>query len=253
LSRGPHAPDGLANSSGLVGKRLMMHPFTRVVGFFDDDLPGWQGHWGQSIISMEFAETDPARDFVRGSKWNLVPTGGPLHGAFFAWPGERLWGEAIHAHVGKWLGRSSIWGFAAEDLPATHNAVTLDPDLTDTDGIPAPKISYVVSENSRRMLAFNVARATDSFVAAGAHDTVSLPLMPEFGWHLLGTCRMGDDPANSVVDAWGQTHDVPNLVIVDGSTFVTGSSVNPSATTAALALRQTEHLIATRRDMRPAT
>jgi choline dehydrogenase-like flavoprotein len=252
LSRSRRFPVGLANASGLVGKRLMMHPFTRVVGFFDDDLLSWQGQWGQSIISMQFAETDPARDFVRGSKWNLVPTGGPLHGALFPWPGERLWGEALHDHVRKWLGRSAIWGFAAEDLPDESNTVTLDPDLTDADGIPAPRLAYEVSENSRRMLAFNVARATESFLAAGAYDTVSLPLMPEFGWHLLGTCRMGDDPTNSVVDPWGRAHDVPNLMIVDGSTFVTGSSVNPACTTAALALRQAEHLIATRRDVRSA-
>ena len=74
-------PEGLANRSGLVGKRLMLHPFTRVVGFFDEPLDSWQGHWGQSLYSMEFAETQPARGFVRGAKWNLTPTGGPFDGS----------------------------------------------------------------------------------------------------------------------------------------------------------------------------
>ena len=61
-------PDGLANSSGLVGKRLMMHPFAVVTGLFDDDLHSWQGPWGQHLHSLEFYETDPDRGFVRGAK-----------------------------------------------------------------------------------------------------------------------------------------------------------------------------------------
>jgi choline dehydrogenase-like flavoprotein len=149
----------------------------------------------------------------------------------------------IHEHVSKWLGRSAIWGITAEDLPEEANAVTLDAELTDSDGIPAPKLTYRVSENARRILAFSAARAEESLSAAGAYETLSLPLMPEFGWHLLGTARMGTDPTASVVDPWGKTHDVPNLYIFDGSTFVTGGSVNPTSTICALALRATERLI----------
>ena len=74
-------PDGLANSSGVVGQNLMMHPMNRMVGFFDEPMSSWQGHWGQSIYSMEFAESRPEHDFVRGAKWNLSPTGGPLNAA----------------------------------------------------------------------------------------------------------------------------------------------------------------------------
>ena len=243
LSRSNSFPDGLANSSGLVGKRLMMHPFTRVVGFFDEFLHSWQGHWGQSIISMEFADSEPSRGFVRGAKWNLVPTGGPLGAALFPWPNELRWGKAIHEHVEKWLGRSAIWGLSAEDLPDEANVVTLDPTLTDSSGIAAPKVTYRISENSKAILRWNIERATASLKAAGAYDTVSLPLMREFGWHLLGTCRMGNDPTTSVVDRWGRCHDVRNLYIVDASVFVTSSSANPSATIAALALRTAEHIL----------
>jgi choline dehydrogenase-like flavoprotein len=247
LSASKRFPHGLANSSGLVGKRLMMHPFTRVVGFFDHFFPSWQGQWGQSIQSMQFYETDESRGFVRGAKWNLVPTGGPLGAALFPWPHEPVWGTSIHEHVGKWLGRSAIWGITAEDLPEEANAVTLDAELTDSDGIPAPKLMYRVSENARRILAFSAARAEESLSAAGAYETLSLPLMPDFGWHLLGTARMGTDPTASVVDPWGRTHDVPNLYVFDGSTFVTGGSVNPTSTICALALRATERLIEERR------
>jgi choline dehydrogenase-like flavoprotein len=249
LSTSATFPDGLANSSGLVGKRLMMHPYTRVVGFFDESLHSWQGQWGQWIHSLQFYETDASLGFVRGAKWNLVPTGGPLGAALFPWPEHRRWGHAIHSHVAKWVGRSAIWGITAEDLPDDANTVTLHPELTDSDGVPAPKVTYHVSENSRRILSFNAARAEESLRAAGAYDVVPLPLMSEFGWHLLGTARMGTDPASSVVDPWGQTHDVPNLWIVDGSTFVTGGGVNPTSTICALALRAAEHLINKRREL----
>ncbi len=245
-------PDGLANSSGLVGRRLMMHPYTRVVGLFDDFLDSWQGPWGQSIHSLEFYETNTTRDFVRGAKWNLVPTGGPLAAALFPWPGDRLWGPEIHEHVGKWLGRSAAWGIIADDLPEDDNRVTLDPELTDSDGLLAPKVTYRVSENSRRILEFNVAFAEQSLRTAGASEVVSQPLMPEFGWHLIGTARMGSDPETSVVDQWGQAHDVPNLYVVDGSTFVTGGSANPTSTICALALRAAEHLVEERHNVRAA-
>jgi choline dehydrogenase-like flavoprotein len=95
-----------------------------------------------------------------------------------------------------------------------------------------------------------VARAEESLRAAGAYETLSLPLMPEFGWHLLGTARMGTDLTDSVVDPWGRAHDVPNLYVLDGSVFVTSGSVNPTSTICALALRTTEHLIEERRHVR---
>ena len=77
---------------------------------------------------------------------------------------------------------------------------------------------------------------------------VVAPQIRETGWHLLGTARMGDDPATSVVDRWGRCHDVPNLFIFDGSIWPTSSGMNPTATIAALALRSAEHLVDERRD-----
>ncbi|MFO1171361.1 MAG: GMC family oxidoreductase [Hyphomicrobiaceae bacterium] len=240
------AEGGLANSSGLVGKRLMMHPFTRAVGFFDEPLGSTQGHWGQSLYSMEFAETDTSRGFVRGAKWNLTPSGGPLGAALFPWDDGPSWGAQVHDRVGQWLGRSTIWGISCEDLPEERNTVTLDPRVVDSDGNPAVRMTYSLSENSKAMLAFNLQQVIESLEAAGAHRVISRPFMGDFGWHPLGTCRMGDDKATSVVDRWGRSHDIPNLFIADGSVLVTGSSVNPSNTIAALALRTADHIVATR-------
>lgn len=255
LSATSRFPNGLANSSGLVGKRLMMHPFGTVVGLFDEDLGSTHGLWGQHIHSLQFYETDATRGFVRGAKWGLQPTGGPLSMTrAYPW-GENnpIWGPNFHKDLRKRLGHSAMWGIIAEDLPEEENRVVLDPMKKDSDGIPAPKLVYRMSENSKRLLQFHLQRAKESLEAAGAYQTVIAPLIRETGWHLLGTCKMGADPATSVVDAWGRCHDVPNLFIYDGSIWPTSSGMNPTATIAALALRCAEFLVANRRDQKVST
>jgi choline dehydrogenase-like flavoprotein len=114
--------------------------------------------------------------------------------------------------------------------------VTLDPDLKDSDGIPAPKVTYRLSDNSHQMLNHGVARAKEVLQASGATDAVAEAPLRQAGWHLMGTARMGTDPKTSVVNEWGRCHDVRNLFIVDGSIFVTAAAVNPTNTIQALAL-----------------
>lgn len=257
LLSGGNRSEGLANSSGLVGKRLMMHPFASVLASFNDPMDSWQGPFGQRIYSLEFAETDTSRGFVRGTKWNCLPSGGPttVSGVvgsklFVNATGGMgdLWGESLHENVRRRLGHSLVWGIVCEDLPEERNRVVLSSDLTDSDGIPAPKVIYELSENSKRMLKFNVDRCVESVQAAGAIEHLTASPIRESGWHLLGTCVMGNDPGKSVVDQWGRSHDVPNLYVMDGSVFPTSSSVNPTGTLMALALRNSERLIAQRRE-----
>jgi choline dehydrogenase-like flavoprotein len=245
LSANSKFPDGLANSSGLVGRRLMMHPFGTVVGLFEEDLGSAHGFWGQHLHSLEFYETDSARGFVRGAKWGLQPTGGPLSMTrAYPWGAENsIWGDSFHRDLQHRLNHSAMWGIIAEDLPEEENRVVLDPVLTDGDGIPAPKIIYRMSENSERLMQFHLKQAKESLEAAGASETVVAPLIRETGWHLLGTAKMGSDPSSSVVDPWGRCHDIPNLFIFDGSTWPTSSGMNPTATIAAMALRCAEHLV----------
>jgi choline dehydrogenase-like flavoprotein len=244
LSDSGRHPNGLANSTGLVGRRLMMHPFAAVVGLFDEDLGSTRGVWGQHLHSLQFYETDSSRGFVRGAKWGLQPTGGPVSMTRgFPWGNNPIWGPGFHQGIRKRLGRSAMWGIIAEDLPDEANRVVLDPELKDGDGIPAPKLIYRMSENSTRLLRFHQERARESLEAAGAYETVVAPLIRETGWHLLGTAKMGADPERSVVDAWGRAHDVPNLFIFDGSIWPTSSGMNPTATIAALALRCSDHLV----------
>ncbi|MBW2396062.1 MAG: GMC family oxidoreductase [Deltaproteobacteria bacterium] len=230
-------PDGLANSSGLVGKNLMFHPYAMVTGIFEERLDGWKGPTGCCLISQEFYETDPSLDFVRGYSFEMLRGMGPVSTALFGMGTGRLpWGADHHEAYAQIWDRTAGMVIICEDLPEEHNQVTLDPELTDGDGIPAPKITYQLSENSRRMLDHAVTRGTEILEAAGAVETLSEAPLPPAGWHLMGTARMGTDPKRSVVDSWCRSHDVKNLFIVDGSVFVTSGGVNPTNTIQALAL-----------------
>ena len=241
-------PDGLGNSSGLVGRNLMMHPHATAVGLFDDFFESWQGPTGQRSYSLEFSETGSDRDHVRGAKWQLMGTGGPFNVVgSFPFGGEGAWGPQFHDTVRQRFGHSAVWSIVSEDLPLLENRVELDETLVDADGMPAPKITYRTSENSRRLLRFHEQKASESLLEAGAYDVVIAPGLRETGWHLLGTARMGDDPACSVVDRWNRLHDAQNVLVIDGSVMPTSSCVNPTGTVVALALRAAESLV--RRDV----
>ena len=252
LSTSAAFPDGLANSSGLVGRRLMQHPYGTVTGFFDEMLDGWRGPWGQNGYSLQFYASRPERGFVRGTKWNLMPVGGPaFHVGLFSGdastPFEDAWGPGFHRDIKRVFGRGFTWGIQADDLPDEANRIVLDPTAPDSDGLPGARIEYTVSENATRMLEWNLARAQEAMSASGASETIEIPLWDSGIGHVLGTTVMGDDPASSVVDRWGRSHDVPNLYVMDSSVFVTGGAVNPGASILALALRAAEHLADERR------
>ncbi len=234
-------PDGLANRSGQVGKNLMFHPLTGVTGVFDEPMEGFKGPMACSILSQEFYESDPSRDFVRGyglySGRFTTPMTFALGG--YGIDNPMPWGDE-HRRI-----FDDIYPYCAgltvvtEDLPEETNRVTLDPELTDSDGIPAPKITYRVSENTWKMIAHGEDRAEEALLAAGAKQILGKGAKRVWwraGWHQMGTCRMGNDPERSVVNDWGRSHDVKNVFIVDGSIFVTSAAVNPTSTIQALAL-----------------
>jgi choline dehydrogenase-like flavoprotein len=236
-SKSPQHPDGLANSSGLVGKNLMFHPYAAVLGLFDEPLGGRRGPTGCSFWSHEFYKTDPSRGFVRGYSFEAMRGLGPAQTALVGMlRGLLPWGDGHHRAYARLHDRITGLLAITEDLPLESNTVTLDPELTDDNGMPAAKVTYQLSENSQKMLAHAVDRAKEALAAAGAVDTIAEPLMRAAGWHLMGTARMGRDPKTSVVNEWGRAHDVKNLFIVDGSVFVTAGGVNPTSTIQALAL-----------------
>jgi choline dehydrogenase-like flavoprotein len=251
LSATSQHPDGLANSSGLVGRNLMLHPNCSVAGYYDEPLKSWEGPAGQLIHSMQFYDTDGSRGFVRGSKLHVLPLPGPLNAvdAHRALGFDCLWGDGFHAAASAHAS-GILWAANTEDLPDERNAVVLDDTLTDGDGIPAPKVHYRISENTRKILRFTIDRLEEVHQASGAARTFPVELWVDQPGHLLGTARMGDDPSSSVVDSFGRSHDVSNLLIADGSIFVTSGSANPTCTIAALALRVAKSIADGARDQK---
>jgi choline dehydrogenase-like flavoprotein len=229
-------PAGLANSSGLVGKNLMLHPWPVVFGYVDEEIDGDRAP--QTVMwCKEFYETDRSRDFVRGYTLQYSRGTGAVNEAITSMAAGRLpWGGDHHRVYRSLLYRRLLIGVACEDLPEEHNRVTLDPVLKDGHGIPAPRIDYTISENTRLMMEHGIARATEILEAAGAGNISCSRTVLNYPGHLLGTARMGCDPERSVVNEWGRCHDVKNLFIVDGSIWVTSGGVNPTSTIQALAL-----------------
>jgi choline dehydrogenase-like flavoprotein len=229
-------PNGLANSSGLVGKNLMLHPWPQVSGYVDEEMDGDRAP-PTVLWSKEFYETDRSRGFARGYTLQFVRGNGPAHEAITNLGTGRLrWGNDHHRVYRKQIYRRLTAIVACEDLPEERNRVTLDPVLKDSHGIPAPRVEYAVGENTRRMMEHGIARATEALEAAGAKDIFGSSTALSSPGHLLGTARMGRDPERSVVNEWGRCHDVKNLFIVDGSIWVTCGGVNPTSTIQALAL-----------------
>jgi choline dehydrogenase-like flavoprotein len=230
-------PNGLANSSGLVGKNFMLHPFRFLEGVFEEKLDGYEGPFGIPAMSQQFYETDPNRGFLRGYTLLLERSFGPLHHAWGSFSNHPVpWGPSHHRVMRQrfpHLIRVTVMG---EDLPEENNRVEIDPELKDSSGIPAPRVVYGYGENSLKMLEHGDKMARQALDAAGAVEILdSGVIQPAF--HLLGTARMGNNPKKSVVNAWHRAHDVKNLYIIDGSSFATSAAVNPTSTIGALALR----------------
>lgn len=240
-------PDGLANRSGQVGKNLMFHVYAGASGLFENlDEPTYKGPLACIIMSQEFYETDESRGFKRGYTFQMGRGIGPAPTAISNVP----WGEDHHDEFAARFGKNLGLGVIGDDLPEEHNRVTLDTSRPDRFGIPAPRVVYRLGDNSRKLLAHGVQSARKVMEAAGASRIMESAFSENTGWHLMGTARMGDDPATSVVNQWGQAHDTDNLFIVDGSLFVTAGGVNPTPTIQALALRVADYIAHERGDLK---
>jgi choline dehydrogenase-like flavoprotein len=241
-------PHGLANSSGLVGKNFMIHAVRHLEGVFEERMDGHLGPRGSPICSQEFYETDTSRGFARGYTLWVGRTFGPADHAWGGWSRHVVpWGADHHRVMRRRFPHLIPLWVLGEDLPEESNRVELDPVLKDSSGIAAARVVYTASENSLKLLEHGGQMARQALVTAGAIEILdSGPIQP--GYHLMGTARMGNDPARSVVNAWHQTHDVKNLFIVDGSSFTTSAGVNPTSTIGALALRAADGIWERRRE-----
>jgi choline dehydrogenase-like flavoprotein len=168
----------------------------------------------------------------------FLNSAGPLPGEIA--PVSGAWGTALGQRVKTEFGRTLGIRIYAEQLPIAANTVTLDAGVTDYFGNPVPHITYGIGPYERAALKEAEEVAAKILATLGAEDIRSGPL--GYAAHQLGTHRMGSDPAQSVVNANLRAHDVPNLYLVGGGTFVTVSSSPPTLTIAALAIRTAEHI-----------
>jgi choline dehydrogenase-like flavoprotein len=233
-------PNGLANSSGLVGKYFTEHLGVSITARFDERLDPWKGPMAGASL-QDYYETDKRNNFARG--WTTEVNNGaqwPLSVAL-KFPG---WGRSHQAKMKHHFGHSIGLATVGDQLPDIRNHVTLDPIEKDHRGLPVPRLLNEPRENDLEMLKVIPRRLHEILEAAGASDISESVYTPGASSHYLGTCRMGTDPRSSVVNAWCRTHDVSNLYIGDSSVFVTGAAVNPTLTIAAIATRTAEGMVA---------
>jgi len=240
LSKSRLFADGLANSSGLVGKRFMEHLAVFSTGIFSERVDSWRGVPTGGII-QDFYETNPRNGFARGFAISVEnEPQWPLAIAQTV-PG---WGAEHKARVKERFGHMVGLATVGEQLPDERNQVGLDPLAKDIYGLPVPQIINNHSSNDLAMIGAISSRLHEILEAAGARSITVNRCVAGASSHYLGTCRMGTDPGTSVVDPWGRTHDVPNLFVGDGSVFVTGGAANPALTISALATRTADGIIA---------
>lgn len=228
-------PNGLANSSGKVGKYLMCHLDHVVYAKFAEPLRIYRNPPITSI-TQDFYETGPKNDYLRG--FSIAPySGRPISFALTALAGRPdLWGKKL----GDFMKEYNFWlqlGIIGEVLPYEENRVELSAEK-DQFGIPIPKTVFSIGPNEEKMIESGYAKMEAIVRAAGAIETFRTPLFV----HLLGTTRMGNDPSDSVVDKNLKAHDLENLYICNGSVFPTSGGVNPTLTIEALAARLANHL-----------
>lgn len=243
-------PDGLANSSGFVGRNLMFNCHSLANGVFAEQLNDYKSIQVTRVIH-DFYESDPARGFYGGGGIDARPlfSATPVLFSLAGMPPDApAWGrefKELLAH--NYTRQMSILG-STTSLAQDRNNITLDPTHKDRWGRPALRLTYRDHDDDLAMAGFLLDRSMELFDAAGAEQSWAYPLEPQTsGAHLLGTCRMGDDPQTSVVDRYHRSHDVQNLYICDGSSFVTSGRGQPTMTIMALAFRAAEHIAAAAR------
>lgn len=228
-------PDGLANSSGQVGKNYMRHTTGSVYAVFDQPVHFYRGTTMAGIIRDE-ARHDPSRGFVGGYELETLALGLPFMAAFLN-PGG--WGRSFASALDQYDHMAGLW-IVGEDMPQENNRISLHAELKDKYGMAVPDVAFTDHPNDTAMRDHAYKQGMALYDAVGATRTFPTPPYPST--HNLGTNRMSEKPEDGVVNQWGQTHDIANLFVSDGSQFTTGAAENPTLTIVALAIRQADHI-----------
>ena len=244
LSDSARFPDGLANSSGVVGKYLMLGGYAGASGLFEHRLNDYKGVVSGAGI-LDYVESDPSRGFYGGGRLTSRGYATPIsYGLGGLSPGTPRWGAGYKQALRDEAGHRMTVNCYTSQLPLETNRVDLDPTEKDEWGLPAMRITSTSHPDDIQNMEFFRQKSIEILEAAGATSVWAGPVRDSTGGaHNRGTCRMGNDPSTSVVDRYHRAHDVPNLFIVDGSNLVTGGRNHPTMTIQALAFRAAEHLI----------
>jgi choline dehydrogenase-like flavoprotein len=262
LSANKQFPNGLANSSGVVGKYLMLNSGGVTTAVFEHPLNDYKG-FAVSRILHDFYELDPQKvGFYGGggldARFDMTALSFALNNWPGAWtdhtapgqqgglpPGTPRWGKAFKDTLAHNFNCTMEIFAHGTSLAVENNSFSLDPDLKDAWGLPALCLTYKDHPDDLKLWAFQNARAHELLEAAGAVQKWSQPIQEsQFAVHLLGTCRMGNDPKTSVINSDHRTHDVKNLFLCDGSSLVTSGRGQPTMTIEALAFRAADRITA---------
>ena len=244
MSKSNLFPQGLANSSGLVGKYFMVDLGSSCQGTFEHPLNDHKGVRVTRVV-QDFYDSDPRRGFFGGggidTRFNFYPISFAIYGLS---PDTPRWGAGFKKALMENFNRTmTVYGHTT-CLPLESNSISLDPEVKDAWGLPALRITYKCHADDLSTIQFFTDRSMELLDAAGATKKWAAPVGDATAaGHLMGTCRMGNDPKKSVVNKNHRAHDVPNLFIVDGSSFVTSGRNQPTCTIQALAYRAADNII----------
>lgn len=248
LSESDRHPNGLANSSGMVGQNLMFNGGSRVTGLFEHEVNAHKSIATTRVVH-DFYTIDSKHGFYGGGGIDERaisagrPMGAALNGSIF---GNGNWGSGFKRNLAMEFTHTAAFSGHCTTLPQASNNVTLDPEVKDRWGRPALRTTFMNHPDDFATMKFFMERSIEMMEAVGALKIESSynKTGQTGGVHLLGTCRMGNDPAKSVVDRYNRSHDVPNLFMVDGSSLVTSGRGQPTMTIMALAFRAADNIIA---------
>jgi choline dehydrogenase-like flavoprotein len=232
--------EGLANSSGQVGRNYMRHTNGAVWAVFDKPVRMYRGNTMAGLIKDERYHK-PDREFVGGYYMETLHLGlSFLAGNISSNADLRGWGREFARTMEAYENMAGMW-FGGEDMPQESNRVTLHPTEKDQFGVPIPHVHFDDHANDIAMRNHAYKRGAMVYDAVGATRIIRTP--PRASSHNLGTCRQSARQEDGVCNKWGQTHDIKNLFISDGSQFTTGAAANPTLTIVALAIRQADYIV----------
>jgi choline dehydrogenase-like flavoprotein len=245
LSKSNRFPDGLANSSGIVGKYLMFNTDPLCGGLYEHQLNEYKSIQVTRILH-DFYEIDPKHGFYGGGGIDARFLWTPISfGVVGLPPHAPQWGSEYKKVLARNFNRSMFLAAHTTSLPVADNSISLDDTVKDAWGLPAMRVTYKDHPDDLKTGQFLLDRSMEILEASGAQEHWAFPIEEsEFGYHLLGTCRMGNDPKSSVVNPDHRTHDVENLFLCDGSSFVTSGRGQPTETIQALAFRASDRITA---------